>query len=428
LEVPIESSRLWGYIKGVPTAKWGYLGVALTDAAVRKSKGKAKQYKLADAAGLYLLVKPDGSKYWRLKYRHAGKEKLLALGVYDAVSLASAREKRDQAKAIIRQGLDPSVAKKLERRAAEIASANTFEVVAREWINRQKKRWIPAHSDRVLDSLETDVFPEIGNRPIAAIAAPELLAALRKIEFRGALETAQRVLQRCGSVFRFGIASGLCTYNPAADLRGALATPKRKNYAALSAKDLPEFLAKLNSYDGRPETIIAIRLLMLTIVRTGELRGAEWPEIDIEGAQWIVPAERMKMKAPHLVPLSKQAINALKALNEITGSGQFLFPQVSKPEKCMSENTILFALYRMGYHSRATGHGFRATASTILNEMGWKPDAIERQLAHTEKNKVRAAYHRSEYLDERKKMMQRWADYLDAVAAGGKVLPLRKAG
>jgi integrase len=391
-------------------------------------KGRAKQYKLADAGGLYLLVKPDGSKYWRFKYHHAGKEKLLAFGVYDDVSLASAREKRDQAKALIKQRLDPGVVKKVRRHAEKVASANTFEIVAREWIGRQAKRWIPAHSDRVLDSLDADIFPEIGDRPIAAITAPELLAALRKIEFRGALETAQRVLQRCGSVFRFGIASGLCTYNPAADLRGALATPKRKNYAALSAKDLPEFLAKLNAYDGRPETTIAIRLLMLTIVRTGELRGAEWSEFDLDAAQWVVPGERMKMGAPHLVPLSKQCIRELKVLHEITGAGTYLFPQVNKPEKCMSENTILFALYRMGYHSRATGHGFRATASTILNEMGWKPDAIERQLAHTEKNKVRAAYHRSEYLDERKKMMQRWADYLDSVAAGGKVIPIRKAG
>lgn len=401
--------------------------MALTDPAIRKAKGREKQYKLADAAGLYLLVKPDGSKYWRLKYRHSGKEKLLAIGVYPQVTLAAAREARDGAKALLKQGLDPVVTRRQVRYAAAVATRNTFELVARDWIDKQRLRWVPDHAERVLQSLEADVFPDIGSRPMSEITAPELLLTLRKIEKRGALETAQRILQRCGSAFRYGIASGICLNNPAADLRGALQAPSRSNYAALSAADLPEFLTELGAYDGRPETILALRLLLLTWARSGELRAAQWPEFDLKQAEWRIPAERMKMRTPHLVPLSRQAITALKALQKITGSQDYLFPAVSSPTKCMSENTMLYAIYRMGYHSRATGHGFRATASTIMNEMGWNADAIERQLAHKERNKVRAAYHRSEYLPERRKMMQAWADYLDALAAGGEVVEMRRA-
>jgi integrase len=392
--------------------------LALTDTAIRKAKGGEKPYKLSDAGGLYLLVKSDRAKYWRLKYRLAGKEKLLALGVYPNVSLAEAREARDEAKGLIKDRLDPVNARRQKRRADHVASGNTVEVIARKWIETQRHRWVPSHASRVLESLEADVFPDLGSRPITSIGAPDLLATLRKIEKRGALETAQRVLQRCSAVFRFGIASGICHSNPAGDLRGALTAPKRENYAALSAADLPEFLTKLKTYEGRPETKLALQLLMLTIVRSGELRTAHWSEFDLDAAEWRIPAERMKMRAAHLVPLSRQAIEALTALGQITGTNGFLFPGVSNRKKCMSENTMLYALYRMGYHSRATGHGFRATASTILNEQGWNPDAIERQLAHVERNKVRAAYHRSEYLAERRKMMQAWADYLDAAASG----------
>lgn len=392
--------------------------MALTDLAIRKAKGKEKQYKLADSGGLYLLVKPDTSKYWRLKYRHAGREKLLALGVYPGVTLAAAREARDVAKKLIKQGLDPVATRKQERRAAQLATANTFEVLARDWIAKQGRRWVPSHTERVRESLEADIFPGLGTRPITAITAPDLLLCLRKIEKRGSLETAQRVLQRCGSVFRFGIASGICLNNPAADLRGALEAPKRKNYAALLAADLPAFLSKLDTYEGRPETKLALRLLVLTWVRSGELRAADWSEFNFEAAEWRIPAERMKMRAPHVVPLSRQAISTLRQLQAVTGSTGLLFPQLSHPSRCMSENTMLYALYRLGYHSRTTAHGFRATASTILNEMGWNADAIERQLAHAERNKVRAAYHRSEYLPERRKMMQAWADYLSGLYTG----------
>jgi integrase len=401
--------------------------MALTDKSARNAKPAEQPYKLADGAGMYLLVQPNGAKYWRLKYRFASKERLLALGVFPAVSLAEAREQRAGAKAMLRKGQDPGHARKQERHAALLSAGNALEGIAREWVEKQRNRWTPDHAARVLGSLEEEIFPELGARPIDAISAPELLAALRKIEHRGALETAQRVLQRCDAVFRYGIATGRCERSPAADLKGSLKSPKRSHRAALSAADLPEFTRKLEAYDGQLQTRFALKLQVLTFVRPGELRAAEWPEFDLEAAEWRIPAERMKMRAPHVVPLSRQAIVVLGELKPLTGGGRFLFPNQHKPGACMSDNTMLYAIYRMGYHSRATGHGFRATASTILNEQGWRADAIERQLAHAERNKVRAAYHRSEYLDERRKMMQAWADYLDGLRAGAKVSPIKKA-
>jgi integrase len=398
----------------------------LTDTAIRKAKARAKQFKMGDAGGLYLLVRPDGAKYWRLKYRYAGKEKLLALGVYPQVSLAEARADRDDAKRLLKQRTDPVLFRKQQRHTAEVAAANTFEIIARQWHEKQKHHWKPGHADQVIESLVANVFPDIGGRPLSEVTAPELLATMRKIEKRGALETAQRVLQRCGSVFRYGIASGLCVGNPAADLRGALKSPKRKNYAALSEADLPEFIQKVDAYDGRPETRIALRMLLRTFVRTTELRAAEWSEFNIGAAEWRVPAVRMKMKADHIVPLSTQTLADLEALRMLTGHSRLLFPNVAKPDRCMSENTMLYAIYRIGYHSRATGHGFRTTASTILNEQGFAADAIERQLAHAEPNKVRGAYNKAEYLPIRRKMMQAWADFLDGLAAGAKVAPIKK--
>jgi len=405
----------------------------LTDVRCRKAEPREKPYKLFDIGGLFLLVspggarKPKGLKHWRLKFRHGGKEKLLALGVYPEVTLADARADRDDAKRLLKQGIDPVLFRKQQRRSVEIAVANTFEIVARQWHEKQKHQWIAHHAASVIESLETNVFPDVGDRPIREITAPDLLTTMRKVEKRGALDVAQRVLQRCSAVFRYGIASGLCINNPAADLRGALKSPKSKNHAALSEADLPGYLTKLQAYDGRRETKHALRLLLLTFVRTGELRGAEWTEFDIEAAEWRVPAERMKMKVEHIVPLSRQAIEEIDALRLITGHSRYLFPNVAKPEKCMSENTMLYAIYRMGYHSRATGHGFRTTASTILNEQGFHADAIERQLAHAPRDKVRAAYNKAEYLPTRRKLMQAWADYLDGVAAGAKVLQIRKA-
>jgi integrase len=400
--------------------------VPLSEIAIRSAKPREKPYKLTDGGGLYVLVNPDGSKYWRLKYRFGGKEKLLSLGVYPEVRGAEAREQRDQAKRLLKAGSDPSRVRKAQKRAALLSATNTFEAIAREWVESKRNRWTPEHADRVLSSLEEEIFPDLGARPIIEIAAPELLATLRKIESRGALETAKRVLQRSHAVFLYAIATGRCERSPAADLRGALKTPKRNNRAALSAADLPEFLRKLDAYDGHKQTRLALKLQVLTFVRPGELRAAEWSEFDRDKAEWRIPPERMKMRAPHVVPLSRQALAVLEELKALTGRGRFLFPNQSKPDACISENTMLYAIYRMGYHSRATGHGFRATASTILNEQGWRADAIERQLAHAERNKVRAAYHRSEYLDERRKMMQAWADYLDALRAGASVTSIRR--
>jgi integrase len=401
--------------------------VALSDTAARKAKGRDKPYKLADAGGLYLLVKPDAAKYWRLKYRHAGKERLLAIGVYPQTSLAEARQAREDAKRLIKQGLDPVTYRKQQRHVAEANAANTFGAVAREWLEKYGHRWVPIHLERVSQSLKLNVLPDLENRPIREITAPELLATMRRVEHRGALDMAQRVLQRCSAVFRYGVAAGHCDRNPAADLRGALKPPKRGNFASLAAVDLPEYLKKLETYDGKIETRLALRLLLQTFVRTTELRAAEWTEFDIDAAEWRIPAARMKMGAEHIVPLSMQALALLEELRPLTGHSRFLFPNQANPQTCMSENTMLYALYRMGYHSRATGHGFRTTASTILNEQGFDADAIERQLAHAERNKVRAAYNKAEYLPARRKMMQAWADYLDGIAAGAKVKPIRRA-
>jgi integrase len=279
----------------------------------------------------------------------------------------------------------------------------------------------------VLSSLKADVFPALGTRPIAEIRPPELLDVLRVVEKRGALEVASRLKQRCRAVFRYAIATGRAESDPTRDLDGALKTPKRENYAALDASELPAYLGKLAAYDGHPQTRLALRLLAYTFVRTTELRAAEWSEFDEGAAEWRIPAARMKMRDEHIVPLSRQSLAVLAELRALNGHRRYVFMNLVDHEKFMSENTMLYAIYRMGYHSRATGHGFRATASTILNEQGFKSDVIERQLAHAERNKVRAAYNRAQYLPERRKMMQHWADYLDALESGADVVPLHKA-
>lgn len=393
----------------------------LTAVALKNSKPASKPYKLADGQGMYLLVTPSGSRYWRLKYRVAGREKVLALGVFPDVPLAEARERREEARRMLRDGKDPSAQKQAAKRARKQAAGTTFRAIAQEWLKKQRNVWDPGHADQVETSLENNVFPDLGDKPIAEIGAPELLAVLHKIEARGAHEMRQRAQQRTSAVFRYGIAKGYCSRDPARDLRGAFTPVKVRHYAALGAKDLPAFLKKLAAYDGEFEgekvTRLALQLLLLTFVRTGELRAADWSEFDLDAAEWRIPAERMKMREPHIVPLSKQALAVLKQLKELTGDGDLVFPQARKPEQPMSENTILYALYRMGYRSRATGHGFRSTASTILNELGFPPDVIERQLAHMERNKVRAAYNRAQYLPERRRMMQAWADLLDQYAA-----------
>jgi integrase len=393
---------------------------SLSDSKARNAKPRSKPYKITDGGGLFLFITPAGGKYWRLKYFFAGKEKLLALGVYPEVTLADARERRAQARKLLAAGNDPAEAKKEARRLTALKNDNLFETVAREWFEQRKHEWASASADTMLARLERHILPKLGRRPIADITPPEVLAVLRVVEDRGTLETARRVMQICGKIFMYGIATGRAERNPVPDLRGALKTPVVTHYSFLKASDLPSYLNKLDSYDGGLLTRLALRLLLLTFVRTSELRGAQWTEIDWKKAQWRIPPERMKMKELHIVPLSRQAIAVLRELQALSGDRRFIFPNLHNPFAYMSENTMLYALYRMGYHSRTTGHGFRSTASTILNEHGFRADVIERQLAHSERNAVRAAYNHAQYLPERRKMMQWWADYLDQAAAGKK--------
>ena len=391
--------------------------ISLSDAKIRNTKPRTKPYKIVDGEGLFLLIMPSGSKYWRLKYFFAGKEKLLALGVYPEITLADARERRAQARKVLAAGNDPGEVKKEAKRVAILKSANAFEVIAREWFEKRKHEWASTSADTMLNRLEQHILPILGKRPVAEITAPEVLAMLRTVEDRGSLETARRLMKMCGQIFMYAIATGRAERNPVPDLRGALKTPVVKHHAYLKANDLPLYLENLDSYDGSLQTKLALRFLLLTFVRTKELRGAQWTEIDWGKADWRIPAERMKMRELHIVPLSRQAIAILRELQTHTGNRQYIFPNQHNPSAFMSENTMLYALYRMGYHSRTTGHGFRSTASTILNEHEFRADVIERQLAHSERDTVRAAYNYAQYLPERRKMMQWWADYLDEVAA-----------
>jgi integrase len=401
----------------------------LPDTRIRNAKPTRKPFKLSDGGGMYLLITPDGARYWRLDYRFSGKRRTLALGIYPIVSLLNARSRREAARALLAKDIDPGVAKKATKRIAKLTSENTFEAVAREWISNQRNRLAIRYMALLLARLEADVFPQIGSRPITDIDAPELLEMLRKVERRGVIETARRLRQLCGQVFRYAIVTGRAQRNPSADLRGALkSSPRSRGHKAMLVDEVPNFLRSLEAYDGDPRTRNALRLAVLTFVRTAELRAARWSEFEnLEGNDpvWRIPAERMKMKREHIVPLAPQAIAVLQELRALSGSAAspFLFPSPSR-DGYMSNNTMLYALYRMGYHGRATVHGFRAMASTALNEMGFRPDVIERQLAHQEKNAVRAAYNRAEYLNERRAMMNHWADYMDTVG-GGNVIPLQ---
>lgn len=394
-----------------------YMPANLSETKARNSKPKAKPFKLSDGDGLFLVVMPSGSKYWRMRYFLGGKEKLLALGVYPEVSLAEARERRFQARKVLAAGNDPSEIKKKTKRAAALKSTNTFEVIAREWLEKKAHEWTPGHLRAKRSHLQRHVFKKLGNRPIAEITAPEVLETLRAVEAQGILDTTRRLRQIIGQIFMYAIATGRAERNPVPDLQGALKTPIVNHYSFLTEAEMPEFLGKLEDYNGKPLTKLALRFLLLNFVRTIELRGAQWPEFDWDKAEWRIPPERMKMGELHIVPLSRQAIAVLQELEKLAGHSQYVFPNDHNPTTFMSENTLLYALYRMGYHSRATGHGFRSTASTILNEHGFRPDVIERQLAHGERNKVRAAYNHAQYLPERREMMQWWADYLDQMAA-----------
>ncbi|MFG1306004.1 integrase arm-type DNA-binding domain-containing protein [Xanthobacter autotrophicus] len=390
----------------------------LTDTAARSAKGREKPYKLADGGGLYLLVNPDGARYWRLNYRFAGKQKTLALGTYPITSLADARKSRETAKEQLAARIDPSEARRAEKRAARLHSSRIFEVVAQEWFAAKLPGWVPSYSDRLLSRLEADIYPTLGHRPIADIEPPELLEVIRKVEARGAIELAKREMQVVGQIFRFAIATGRAKRDPTQDLRGALKSPGRqKHHRALPREDLPDFLKALDAYDGEPMTKLALKLMVLTFVRTTELRAARWSEFEgLDGPEplWRIPPERMKMRFEHLVPLSPQAVAVLQELRPLAGRSPQLFPSPSK-EGFMSNNTMLFAMYRMGYHGRATVHGFRGVASTWLNEAGYHPDWIERQLAHDERNEVRGAYNSAQYLVGRRQMMCDWADFLDGL-------------
>ncbi len=399
----------------------------LTDIKCKNAKPAAKPRKLSDGAGMYLEIMPNGSKYWRLKYRINGTEKRLALGVYPEITLSEAREKRDQARRLLRDAIDPSHAKQDEKRLAKLSAGNSFEKLTREWHERNKGRWSPAYAKNVLDRMEADIFPVIGNRPVAAISAPQVLEAIRKIETRGAHEIARRTMQCCGQVFRYAVATGKASSDPTRDLKGALTRFEKGHYAALETKDLPEFLKAIDRNEARlyPQTLRALRLLMLTFVRTGELINATWDEFDLKGATWTIPAKRMKMRRDHIVPLSKQAVAILKEQQELTGEWQWVFPNLVRPKKPMSNNTILMALKRMGYAGRMTGHGFRALAMTALKEeLGYRHETVDRQLAHAPRNQVDKAYDRATFIKERTKMMGEWANYLDALASSKKVIVL----
>jgi integrase len=402
--------------------------MALKDITIKNAKARDKAYKLADEKGLYLFIKPNGSKAWRLKYRFLGKEKTLSIGLYPDVGLSDARNARDNARKQLADKIDPGLAKQVSKRSSKEAAENSFETIAREWYTKFSSKWSSSHGERILRRLEKDIFPWIGKRPISEIIAPELLNVLRRMESRGAIETAHRASQNCGQIFRYAIATGRAERDPSHDLKGAIPPAKKKHHASIiKPSAIGELLRAIDGYQGHFVTKCALRLAPLVFVRPGELRHAEWDEIKLEEATWRIPAEKMKMRVQHIVPLSKQAIKILREIRVLTGDGKYVFPSVRSPKRAMSENTVLAALRRLGYTSdEMTGHGFRSMASTLLNEQGWNPDAIERQLAHGERNTVRAAYNYAEYLPERKKMMQQWADYLDGLKTGGEIIQIRQ--
>lgn len=395
----------------------------LTNTAVKNAKPKQKPYKLTDGDGLYLLVKPNGGKYWRFKYMYLKKEKLLAFGTYPEVSLQEAREKRMATRKLLASGADPSRKRKEEKRKATYNAKNTFQTVAAEWFETNKPKWTPDHAERLWRRLELHMIPEIGDRPIAELKALDLLDALRKVEKRGTTETSHRLLQTCTVIFRYAVLTGRVQYNPTQDLKGALVPHKAESHPTIQAKELPDFFQQLEAVETSPLNKLAIRLLMLSFLRQGEMRQARWEDIDFDAKEWRVPAATTKMRTLHIVPLAKQTIKLLKEIKKLTGDNEWLLPaQQRRRNAVMSENTINHVLRKMGYKDKLVGHGFRALASTTLNEMGFPPDVIERQLAHMERNKVRAAYNRAEYLPQRRDMMQKWADYLDKMEKEEKVI------
>jgi integrase len=398
----------------------------LTEKELKNSKPREKPHKLAAGGGLHLLIKPSGSRLWRLKYRADGREKLLSFGMYPEVSLKVARERRDEARVLMRKGIDPGA----QRKAEKVADAETFEAVAREWFEKFAPSWAESHSSKVIRRLEMDVFPWLGTRPIRDVAPPELLGCLRRIESRGVIETAHRIQQCCGQIFRYAVATGRADRDASADLRGALSPVTTKHLASITEPaKIGALLRAMDNYAGTHVARCALRLAPLVFVRPGELRAAVWEEFNLDDAEWRIPAERMKARVKHVVPLSRQAVEILRELHPLTGSGRYLFPSARTDSRPMSNNTVNAALRRLGYSTdEMTGHGFRSMASTLLNEQGWHRDAIERQLAHGERDEIRAAYNYAEYLPERRKMMQAWADYLDHLRSSAAVVGIKRTG
>ncbi|MGO8719807.1 MAG: tyrosine-type recombinase/integrase [Acidobacteriaceae bacterium] len=399
--------------------------MSLSEMQVRKAKEREKAYSMADGGGLYLWVTPAGGKLWRWSYRFDRKEKLMAFGRYPDVSLSKARELHRDARVLLASGIDPMAKRKEEKNADKAASENSFQTVALQWHEHWKAGKSPRHVDYVRRRMDMDILPCLGTRPISEIEAPELVAMAAAIQKRGAIDIAKRALETVGQVFRYGIAHGFCRRNPAADIRPSdvLKTGRKVNYARVDAKELPALLRSIEVYRGTHVTRFALKLLALTFVRTGELIGAKWSEFDLKGARWDIPAERMKMRTPHIVPLSRQACEVLESLHDITGKTEWLFPGDRGSKKPMSNNTILKVLERMGYKGRMTGHGFRGLASTLLHEQGYSHDHIEIQLAHSPRNAVSAAYNHALYLEPRSKMMQEWADFLDRTRSRAAIIP-----
>ncbi len=409
----------------------------LSDAAIRASKPTEKPYKVFDGSGLYLLVTPEGSRLWRFKYRYGGKERLLALGPYPDVALKEARDRCGKAKAQLRDGIDPSAVRRADKASRIDREAGTFEVVAREWHAKQSARWAKNGGQRILRRLEMYAFPRIGSRQIRELTGPDLLAVLQRVESKGHPETAHRLKQYLGAIFRYAVATHRADSDPTAALRGALATPPSRSFASITEpKRIGELMRAVRSYSGSDIVRCALELLALVFVRPGELRGARWEEFSFDLAdsldtsnarlrEWRIPAERMKMREQHLVPLSSQAVAVLRELHAISGPSGFLFPGVRSKARSISENTMNAALRAMGYtREQMTGHGFRHMASTTLHERGYRSEWIERQLAHADSNSMRSRYNFAEYLPERRKMMQEWADYLDGLANGAEVVSI----
>ncbi|HEX4021937.1 MAG TPA: integrase arm-type DNA-binding domain-containing protein [Acidobacteriaceae bacterium] len=393
--------------------------MALTDTAVRKAKTKDTAYRLSDGGGLYLWITPAGGKLWRWKYRCEGKEKLMSFGSYPDVSLSLARERHIEARKLLASGVDPMAQRKADKATAE----NSFQSVSLRWLEHWRYGKSPRHVDYVMRRMEANIQPSLGARPIAEIEAPELVAMAKAIEKRGARDIAKRALETTGQVFRYAIAHGYTKRNPASEIRPSdiLKSTRKANYARIDARDLPGLLRSIEVYPGTHVTRLALKLMAFTFVRTSELIGARWAEFDIEAARWNIPAERMKMRTPHIVPLAKQTLDVLDTLRTLTGGNKWLFPGDRNAKKPMSNNTILKALERMGYKGQMTGHGFRGLASTILHEQGYAHEHIELQLAHAPRNAVSAAYNHALYLEPRARMMQDWADFLEQTQRGGKV-------